>query len=67
VGRLAFKVRNLKFKSGVSSVKDSDRSGHPSTNKAYNNVGQGKELILDNRKVTALKVANILGMPFKLV
>jgi hypothetical protein len=64
-GRLAFKVRNMKFKSGVSSFKDADRSGHPSTNKAYNEVCQVKEFILDNRKATTPEVANILGLSFE--
>jgi len=51
----------------VPSVKDVDLLGHPSTNKAYNNVGQVKELIVDNRKVTTLEVVNILEMSFKSV
>jgi len=54
--RLAFKVRNIKFKSGVPSVKDADRSGHPSKKKAYNKVCQVKEFILDNRKPLHLKL-----------
>jgi hypothetical protein len=46
------------FRKGQTSVTDKERSGHPSIKTTEGNIEQVCVLILENRRVTASKVAN---------
>jgi hypothetical protein len=58
------KKKISKFKSGVSSVNDSERSGRSSTSKMDQNVRRIKELVKGNRHITIHELGSKLGIPF---
>jgi hypothetical protein len=50
------------FKDGCTSVTDAERSGHPTTATTAQNEGRARELILQNRRVMADKIAKQLNI-----
>jgi histone-lysine N-methyltransferase SETMAR len=50
------------FKNGRTSVTDAERSGHPTTATTAQNEDRGRELILQNRRVTVDEIAKQLNI-----